>query len=89
MITLVFQQIFGFFFFFEVVLNNKRNKFFFLKNRHVVHVGSDKIEVYDEKGGPIEKRKQSFEISLERKQSGFGMNIRTLEDGKTIVSVIN
>jgi len=61
-----------------------------MKFRHVVHIGSDRVEVYDESGfamGGGERKKQNLEVDLLRRNGGFGMNIKTLDNGKTLVSV--
>lgn len=37
--------------------------------------------------GGGERKKQNLEVDLARKNGGFGMNIKTLDNGKTVVSV--
>lgn len=58
--------------------------------RHLVHIGSNKIEVYNESGSSVglpEQRTEVFEFKLDRRQGGFGMNIKTI-DGRTTVTVV-
>lgn len=45
------------------------------------------MEIFDESLTGGEKKKQDMEVDLVKKNNGFGMNIKTLDNGKTIVSV--
>lgn len=81
------------------------DKIFFLKPtcvcRHVVHVSGTTIEMYGEhgSGSPVPsssgqnggaKREGDLEmVTMSRIDGSFGMNLKTLDNGKTLISKIN
>ena len=54
----------------------------------MVHVGSGRMDMFDNLGRPIvtDDTKQ-MDVVLTRQASGFGMNVKTLDSGRTVVTV--